>query len=212
MDPRLNPHAPGAGIPPPELAGRDALIEEASIALDRIRKGLAAKGMLMVGLRGVGKTVLLNRICDDARFRGFTTLLLEAPEDRSLPVLLIPPLHAALVRMNRIDAASDTARRALRALAGFVSAIKVGAGDLNVSLDLAPLTATPPSPCRCSTPTCAASCRSPSGEAPTRRAGQHCGRPYTSRPSRVWFALLWSSDLVSERGLSVHLPKLRFHF
>lgn len=138
MDPRLNPYAPGAGTPPPELAGRDALIEEASIALDRIRNGLAAKSMLMVGLRGVGKTVLLNRICDDARCRGFNTLLLEVPEDRSLPVLLIPPLHAALVRMNRIAAASDTARRALRALAGFVSAIKVGAGDLNVSLDLAP--------------------------------------------------------------------------
>ena len=138
MDPRLNPYAPGAGTPPPELAGRDALIEEAAIALDRIRNGLAAKSMLMVGLRGVGKTVLLNRICQDARCRGFTTLLLEAPEDRSLPVLLIPPLHAALVRMNRIAAASDAARRALRALAGFVGAIKVGSGDLNVSLDLAP--------------------------------------------------------------------------
>ena len=73
MDPRLNPYAPGAGTPPPELAGRDALIEEAAIALDRIRNGLAAKSMLMVGLRGVGKTVLLNRICQDARCRGFTT-------------------------------------------------------------------------------------------------------------------------------------------
>ena len=138
MDPRLNPYAPGAGTPPPELAGRDALIEEAAIALDHIRNGLAAKSMLMVGLRGVGKTVLLNRICDDARGRGFTTLLLEAPEDRSLPVLIVPPLHAALVRMNRIAPASDAARRALRALAGFVSAIKVGTGDLNISLDLAP--------------------------------------------------------------------------
>lgn len=138
MDPRLNPYAPGAGTPPPELAGRDALIEGAAIALDRIRNGLAAKSMLMVGLRGVGKTVLLNRICDDARGRGFTTLILEAPEDMSLPVLLIPPLHATLVRMNRIAAASDAVRRALRALAGFVSAIKVGTGDLDISLDLAP--------------------------------------------------------------------------
>ena len=122
MDPRLNPYAPRAGTPPPELAGRDALIEGAAIALDRIRNGLAAKSMLMVGLRGVGKTVLLNGICDDARGRGFTTLLLKAPEGRSLPVLLVPPLHAALVRMNRIAPASDAARRALRAPAGFVSA------------------------------------------------------------------------------------------
>ena len=138
MDPRLNPYAPGAGTPPPELAGRDVLIEDASVALDRIRNGRAAKSMLMVGLRGVGKTVLLNRICQDARCRGFTTLLLEAREDRSLPVLFVPPLHAALVRMNRIAAASAAARRALRALAGFVSAIKLGSGDLNISLDLAP--------------------------------------------------------------------------
>lgn len=83
MDPRLNPYAPGAGTPPPELAGRDALMEEAAISLDRIRNGLAAKSMLMVGLRGVGKTVPLNRICDDARGRGFATLLLDAREDRS---------------------------------------------------------------------------------------------------------------------------------
>ena len=69
MDPRRNPYAPGAGTPPPELAGRDALIEDAGVALDRIRNGLAAKSMLMVGLRGVGKTVLLNRICHDARRR-----------------------------------------------------------------------------------------------------------------------------------------------
>ena len=138
MDPRLNPYAPGAGAPPPELAGRDALITEAAIALDRIRNGLAAKSMLLVGLSGVGKTVLLNRICRDAECRGFTTVLLEAPEDRSLPELLAPPLYAALVRMSRRASASRAVRRALQALAGFVGAIKIGTGDLNVSLDLVP--------------------------------------------------------------------------
>ena len=138
MDPRRNPYAPGAGAPPPELAGRDDLIEHAAIALDRIRNGLTAKSMLLVGLRGVGKTVLLNRICDDARCRSFITLLLEAPEDRSLPDLLVPPLHAALVRMSRLAAASQAVRRALAALAGFVGAIKVSGGDINVSLDLRP--------------------------------------------------------------------------
>ena len=136
MDPRRNPYAPGAGAPPPELAGRDDLIEHAAIALDRIRNGLTAKSMLLVGLRGVGKTVLLNRICDDARCRGLITLLLEAPEERSLPDLLVPPLHAALVRMSRLAAAGQAVRRALAALAGFVGAIKVSGGDINVSLDL----------------------------------------------------------------------------
>ncbi len=95
MDARTNPYAPGAGAPPPELADRDELIDEAAIALDRIRNGLAAKSLLMVGLRGVGKTVLLNRIFRDAECRGFATLLLEAPEGRSLPGLLAAPLHSA---------------------------------------------------------------------------------------------------------------------
>ena len=138
MDPRRNPYAPGAGSPPPELAGRDTLIEDAAIALDRIRNGLTAKSMLLVGLRGVGKTVLLNRMCRDAECRGFTTLLLEAPEDRSLPELLVPPLYAALVRMSRRASAGRAVQRALQALAGFVSAIKIGSGDISVSLDLAP--------------------------------------------------------------------------
>ena len=136
MDPRRNPYAPGAGTPPPELAGRDRLIEDASIALDRIRNGLAAKSLLMVGLRGVGKTVLLNRVCRDAEGRGFVTVLLEAPEDRSLPGLLCAPLHAALLKMSRFAATGDAAKRALRALGGFVGAMKLGFGDVTFNVDL----------------------------------------------------------------------------
>ena len=136
MDPRRNPYAPGAGTPPPELAGRDRLLEDASIALDRIRNGLAAKSLLLVGLRGVGKTVLLNRICRDAEARGFVAVLLEAPEDRSLPSLLCGPLHAALLKLNRLAAAGDAAKRALRALGGFVRAMKLSFGDVSFNLDL----------------------------------------------------------------------------
>ena len=136
MDPRWNPYAPGAGTPPPELAGRDRLLEDTSIALDRIRNGLSAKSVLMVGLRGVGKTVLLNRICRDAEGRGFVTVLLEAPEDRSLPSLLCAPLHTALLKMNRLVAAGNAAKRALRALGGFVGAMKLGFGDVTFNVDL----------------------------------------------------------------------------
>jgi len=136
VDPRRNPYAPGAGTPPPELAGRDRLIEDASIALDRIRNGLAAKSLLLVGLRGVGKTVLLNRICRDSEARGFVTVLLEAPEDRSLPSLLCGPLHAALLKMSRLAAAGDAAKRALRALGGFVGAMKLSFGDVSFNVDL----------------------------------------------------------------------------
>ena len=136
MDPRRNPYAPGDGSPPPELAGRDALIDRAAIILDRIRNGLSAKSMLMVGLRGVGKTVLLNRINEEARGRGQTTILVEASEAQSLPALLIPPLHAALVRLSRRAAATQAVNRALSALTGLVGAIKVGSQDFNVSLQV----------------------------------------------------------------------------
>ncbi len=71
--PRSNPYAPGAGVPPPELAGRDDLIERVSIALDRVRAGRAARGFIFHGLRGVGKTVLLNRIRLDAEAQGFAS-------------------------------------------------------------------------------------------------------------------------------------------
>jgi hypothetical protein len=98
MDPRTNPFAPGAGNPPPELAGRDAVIEKASIALDRMRSGLSSKSLMLVGLRGVGKTVLLNRMHLDAEAKGIPAVLLEAPERRSLPALLIPNLRVALLK------------------------------------------------------------------------------------------------------------------
>ena len=90
MDPRRNPYAPGAGTPPPELAGRDDLIERAAIALDRIRDGRSARSFILYGLRGVGKTVLLNRIRLDAEARGFASVRIEAPEERSLPARLAP--------------------------------------------------------------------------------------------------------------------------
>ncbi len=136
MDPRANPYAPGAGSPPPELAGRDELLERAAVALDRIRAGLAAKSLLMVGLRGVGKTVLLNRIRNDADGRGFTTIFIEAPERRSLPAMLAPPLRVALLKLDRVAAGGNLAKRALRTLGGFVDAMKVKFGDVEFGIDL----------------------------------------------------------------------------
>lgn len=134
MDPRRNPYAPGAGTPPPELAGRDELIERAAVALDRIRQGRADKSLILIGLRGVGKTVLLNRILQDAEHRGLAAVRLEVPEDRSLPAVLAPALRAALIRLDRSEAASAAVRSALKALAGFVSALKVKFADIEVSV------------------------------------------------------------------------------
>ena len=138
MDPRRNPYAPGAGTPPPELAGRDELIERAAIALDRIREGRSARSFILYGLRGVGKTVLLNRIRLDAEARSFATVRIEAPEERSLPGLLAPALRAALLRLNRGEAAKTAVQKALGALASFAKALKVNYQDIEVSLDVAP--------------------------------------------------------------------------
>ncbi len=136
MDPRTNPYAPGAGTLPPELAGRDEIIERAAIALDRFREGLPARSLLLVGLRGVGKTVLLTRISQESEARGFVVVNIEAPEKRSLPALLIPPMRAALLKLDRIAASGDLAKRSLRALGGFVGAMKIKYQDIEFGVDL----------------------------------------------------------------------------
>ena len=138
MDPVTNPFAPGAGTPPPELAGRDDLRETVRIALERVRRGLPAKSILMVGLRGVGKTVLLDRMRDDAEAGGLHTIRVEAPESRSLPAILAPQLRLALIRLSRNEQAKELASRALRGLAGFAKALKIRYQDIEVGLDLEP--------------------------------------------------------------------------
>lgn len=138
MDPVVNPYAPGAGTPPPELAGRDDLLEQARIALERVRRGLPAKSLLLIGLRGVGKTVLLDAIRDTAEGAGIQTVRMEAPEGRSLPALLAPELRGALIRLSRNEHAKALAQRALRALAGFAKGLKVKYADIQIAYDLEP--------------------------------------------------------------------------
>jgi hypothetical protein len=138
MDPIKNPYAPGAGSPPPELAGRAQLRDQVRIAIARIRRGNSAKSLLMVGLRGVGKTVLLDTMRTDAEETGVYTLRIEAPEGRSLPALLAPQLRLALLRLNRVQAAKVVAERGLRALASFARTLKIKYSDIEVGLDLDP--------------------------------------------------------------------------
>lgn len=138
MNPITNPFAPGAGTPPPELVGRDELREQVRVALERTRRQLATKSVLLVGLRGVGKTVLLDRMRDDAEAAGLQTVRIEAPENRSLPALLAPELRRALLRLSRDEVARDWAQRGLRALAGFAKALKFKYQDIEVGIDLEP--------------------------------------------------------------------------
>lgn len=135
MDPIRNPFAPGAGTPPPELAGRDELRDTLQISLQRTRLGRPAKSAMLVGLRGVGKTVLLDRIRLDAEAAGIHTIRVEAPEGRSLPAMLAPQLRQALLRLSALEAAKDYAIKGLRALAGFASKLKATYNDIEVGFD-----------------------------------------------------------------------------
>ncbi|WP_199554484.1 ATP-binding protein [Sandaracinobacteroides hominis] len=137
MDPVRNPFAPGAGTRPPELAGRDDLIERAEIALDRIARGRQARSFILYGLRGTGKTVLLGKIRQDAEARGLHAVRIEAPEGRSLPAMLAAPLRALLLKLDRLEATKKGAQRALRALASFAK-LKVSYSDIEVTLDVEP--------------------------------------------------------------------------
>ena len=135
MDPVRNPFAPGAGSQPPELAGRNEIITNAQIALQRILRGQHDKSQILLGLRGTGKTVLLNKIEQDAEGYGHLTTFLEAPEDNTLADLLYPKITQILRKLSRIESAKARAHAAMRALRSFASAFKVSVGDFSLSVD-----------------------------------------------------------------------------
>jgi hypothetical protein len=140
MDPKLNPFSPGAGTQPPELAGRDEILKAANIALHRIRAGRPEKSQMLLGLRGVGKTVLLNKIGAMAEEIGYHAILLEAPEDQRLAEYLAPKLKAVLMQLDRAENAKAQVARAMGALRGFASAFKVSIGEVAIAVN-APLQA-----------------------------------------------------------------------
>jgi hypothetical protein len=135
MDAVRNPFAPGAGTPPPELAGRSAILNQAEVALARIKRGRAAKSTLVVGLRGVGKTVLLNRIKDLAEEQGYVAELLETPENKSLAAVLAPAVRSVILKLDRGEQINAAAKRAFRVLRSWARAVKVKYQDVEISLD-----------------------------------------------------------------------------
>ena len=96
MDPIRNPYAPGAGQRPPELAGRDAQLAAFDVVLERVARGRAERSLVLTGLRGVGKTVLLNALRSAAVRRGWGTGKLEARPDLPLRRPLSSALHQAV--------------------------------------------------------------------------------------------------------------------
>ncbi|PKP78404.1 MAG: AAA family ATPase [Alphaproteobacteria bacterium HGW-Alphaproteobacteria-3] len=138
MDPVRNPFAPGAGSQPPELAGRDEIIKDADTALQRVLLGRHDKSQILLGLRGTGKTVLLNKIEQLAEQHGHLTAFIEAPENKSLADLLYPKIHQVLRRLSMIESARAAAHSAMRSLRAFASVFNVSVGDISISVDPEP--------------------------------------------------------------------------
>lgn len=126
MDPVCNPYGPGAGTPPPELSGRSAILSEAEIALRRKLAGRPHKSMILIGLRGVGKTVLLNRIDEMARSLNYRTAMIEVGEDKSLAQIMVPILRTILYDLDRMAGLSAAVKRGLRVLRSFGLTFRVG--------------------------------------------------------------------------------------
>jgi len=136
MNPVQNPFSPGAGSPPPALVGRKAILDQAQTALARIKAGRSEKSSLLVGLRGVGKTVLLRTIHDEAEAQSFQTFFIEASESKPLTNLLLPPLRNILFKLDRMAGLNEGVKRAFRVLKSFISSMKVGNEDFNISLEV----------------------------------------------------------------------------
>jgi AAA ATPase domain len=138
MDPVKNPFAPGAGSQPPELAGRDDVLARTRTTLARVRSGRSSKSFMLVGLRGVGKTVLLNKVEELAEALGYTAALVETPESKPLPELLVPCLRKILFKLDTKEKVNETVKRGMMILKSFANAIKISIGEVDVGLDINP--------------------------------------------------------------------------
>jgi hypothetical protein len=138
LDPLRNPFSPGAGSPPPELVGRELVLEQAAVLLGRIKRGMSEKSMLLTGLRGVGKTVLLNEIERKASAQGYRTISIEAHENKALGALIAPQLRKLLYEIDRIAGIGDKVKRGFAVLRAFIGSIKVEYQDMSLGLDVEP--------------------------------------------------------------------------
>jgi hypothetical protein len=138
MDPIKNPFSPGAGSPPPELVGREGILEGGRILFSRIRQQRSEKSFLLTGLRGVGKTVLLNELERIAEQAAYKTISIEAHEDKSLGALLVPQLRRLLFDLDRMASMGNKAKKGLAVLKSFITTVKMKVGNIEFGLDIDP--------------------------------------------------------------------------
>lgn len=138
MDPIKNPFSPGAGSPPPELVGRDPALEQARVLLGRVKEKRSEKSILLTGLRGVGKTVLLNEIERLANHNQYRTIFIEAHENKALGLLIVPYLRSLLFDLDRMAGLSQKVKRGLAVLRSFISIFTLTVGDITLGLGVEP--------------------------------------------------------------------------
>lgn len=135
MNPIYNPFSPGAGAPPPELVGRESILEDADILLGRVKNRRSVQSLILTGLRGVGKTVLLCEIRRRAESNGVLPVYVEVSEDKPLAALLIAPLKKLLFDLDRLEGAKEKVKKGLVALRNFIGTIKIEIGDVGLGID-----------------------------------------------------------------------------
>ena len=138
MDAVLNPFSPGAGSPPPELIGRSEVLEEARVLIGRLKAGRSVQSLLLNGLRGVGKTVVLNEIRDMSRKQGILPIKIEINEDESLAEQLVPLLKDTFFDLDRLAKAKDKIKKGIVALRNFMGTLKLRYGDFGIDIEPIP--------------------------------------------------------------------------
>src|SRR5690242_12379999 len=127
VDPVRNPYAPGAGQRPPELAGRGRELDVFDVVLERVARGRPERSLVLTGLRGVGKTVLLNTLRSQAIVRLWGTGKIEARPDQSLRRPIAAALHMAVRELAPHHRAPDRIEDFLGVLKAF--ALRVAPGQ-----------------------------------------------------------------------------------
>jgi hypothetical protein len=140
MNPVNNPFTPGAGTPPPELAGRETVLQDADTAIKRTLNNKIAKSQIMLGLRGVGKTVLLNKIYQMAEETGTYAAIFEASSSQTLPETMTQPLYRLLLKLDRSRKAENDIKRVFGLLGQFARLFKVKIGEFEVGIEPEKLT------------------------------------------------------------------------
>ena len=138
MDRMMNPFTPGAGAIPPELAGRGESIDDGRVLSGRTLNGRYEKSLMLIGLRGVGKTVLLKYMAESARKEGVVPLMVEVREPESAVEELAVRLKEVLSSIDFSCKVKSSVNFAFSALRNFVKSISVNIGEVGITVETAP--------------------------------------------------------------------------